>query len=205
MNKISMMSLLATAGLATSAMAGFTAATGPDSFSYTAPGTSFAPAVGGAIQVVNQPLESYSPDTAADPQILPGDVDNFLFSLNLSVTGLVGTSVQTSGTYSLYYDLGDNGTPDIRVSEGLATLFLVPVGSGFNVVTGQLFQVDGPADPAFSDLAYGNNDNFVLQGGYLDANTNTIALTLRQNALVPEPMSLGAIAGGLLMLRRRRA
>lgn len=205
MNKIFVATSVILAGLSASAMAGFTAATGPDPFTYTAPGTAFTPAVGGSIDVVNQPLLSYAPDTAADPQIVPGDVDNFLFSLDLTVSAIVGTAVQTSGTYSIYYDLGDNGTPDIRVSEGNATMFLTPVLNGFNVVTGQLFQVDGPANPAFRDLAYGDNTNFVLQGGYLDANTGTVALTLRQNAVVPEPMSLGMIAGGLLALRRRRA
>jgi hypothetical protein len=194
-------------GLSVPAMAGFTASTGTDFFTYTAPGSALLPAAGGSYHVSNQPLATYTPDTAADPQIVPGDVDNFLFSLDLGITSVNGSTgaVSTNGTYSLFYDLGDNGTPDIRVSAGTASLFLTPVIGGFNVATGQLMQVDGPANPAFSDLAYGDNDNLVLQGGFIDATNGTFALTLRQNVVVPEPASLGLISGGLLALRRRRA
>lgn len=192
---------------ASSAMAGFTASTG-GAFSYTAPGTALAPAVGGMISVTNVPLQTYTPDTAADPQIVAGDVGNFLFSLDLGVTSVDSTTgaVATSGTYSLFYDLGSNGTPDIRVSSGNAALYLTPAFAGFDVATGTLQQVLGPANPAFRDLAYGDNDNIVLDGGALGTLTNQFALTLRQNAVAPEPATLTALAGlGMIGLRRRRA
>ena len=194
---------VAALAVTSSAMAGFTASTGTDVFSYTAPGTAASPVVGGSFHVASQPLATYTPDTAADPQITAGDLANFRFSLDLGVTSVnnVTGAVQTAGTYSIFYAPGN-----IRVSSGTASLFLTPAFSGFDVATGQLAQVLGPANPAFKDLAYGNNDNLVLQGGYIDTLGGNFALTLRQNALVPEPATLGTLAGlGLLGLRRRRA
>ena len=205
----SLIAAAATLVVSGNAFAGFTANTGVDPFAYSGAGISMAPAVGGTISVTNQPLQSYAPDTAADPQVLPGDIDNFLFSLNVTVNDVNLGAANSAGTYSVYYDLGDNGTPDIRVSEGTATLFLSPLGGGLFVATGQLNQVLGPANPAFADLAYGNNANFILEGGLytgVGATDGTLTLVLRQNAVVPEPTTLAALAGAsLLGLRRRRA
>jgi hypothetical protein len=194
---------------ASSAFAGFTANTGTDLVAYTGPGLASSPQVGGVISALNQPLANYAPDTAADPQILPGDIDNFLFSYTLTVNDVNMGAVNSAGTYSLSYDIQGDGIPDILVSSGNATLFLSPLLPGQYVATGQLTQVTGPANPAFRDLAYGNNANFILEGGLYTGGTTTgtNTLVLRQNATaVPEPTTMAAVASlGGLFLRRRRA
>jgi hypothetical protein len=187
-------SMTAVAGsvlLASQAMAGFTASTGTGTYSYS--GVSLAaPVVGNTITVANQGFASYTPDTAADPQITAGDLSQFRFNLSLTITGIdPGGVLSTSGTYSIKY-----AANNALVSGGNASLFLTPVIGGIDSAAGTLTQNAGPS-AGFADLAYAN---FSTVG-------NTFGLTFRQDAVVaPEPTTLAALAGaGLLAARRRRA
>lgn len=203
--KHTLAAVVSTVALSSSAFAGFTAQAG-STYSYTGGGSAISPVVGGTYTIASQSITSYTPDTTGpgslDPQITGGDLAQFRFNVNLTVTAVNGVTgaVSTSGTYSIIY----NFTNEL-VSGGNASLFLTPFGGSLAVATGSLQQTNGPANPAFADLAYGNNAiNLVSQGGLFQSD-NTFGLTLRQNA-VPEPTTLAALAGAsILGLRRRRA
>ena len=211
-------SAVAAISAASVAQAGFTAQSGNDTAVVLAP----TPGVGNTLAVNAGTFATYAADGPADPQLINGGgpgSDLSLYGYTLNVVGTaptIGGSTTYTGTYEIFYNTDGNDTRnlgDLRVSQGTATLDVNLVttagGAALQVTAGELSQVLGAENPAFRDLSYGGSNVGLI--GFINiplvpGTTGTANLTFRQNAVVPEPTTMAAIAGaGIVALRRRRA
>lgn len=204
------LAMLGMAAVSFPAFAGFTATSGVDTV-LTPAGSNPGPDVGDTFATqTSGTFTSFIGDTPADPQITGGDTNFYRYTLNGTVASFDGlTTVGYSGTYRIFYDQDLNGLyggADPSVSSGNFNITAVFTGLGAATLTGTLNQTAGPSNVAFRDLSYGGNP-VIYAGTYLETvpgQLGTITGTLRQNAVVPEPASLGLLAAGSALLLRRR-
>ncbi len=161
---------------------------------------------GDAFEVPAGTFASYLPDSPSDPQITGGDLGNFGYTLNGTVTSVAGNVVDYVGLYEIFYNLDGNDTRDpgdLRVSSGTFTAEATFTALNTALFSGTLMQTLGPENPAFADLSYGGSPATFL-GNYIGNPTNpltgTLESTLRQNGLVPEPSSWALLSLAILGL-----
>ena len=205
--RISLLCLPAILTAAAPAFAGYVAYSGPATVTMT----DAQPGVGDTMTVTAGAFASYDPDGPSDPQITT-DLDLYGWTLDAACDQLLGSQSLYSGTYTVFYDVNDNGTfedaIDYHVSKGTTSMTVSPVvelsGVSLMITFGSLQQTAGPEmSPPFADISYGQPIGF---GGTITVPTTspaigTMALTF---SAVPEPGMLGALGiAGCLLFRRR--
>lgn len=205
-----MIALVAVAGLASSALAGYTATIAPTVVN-TPAGPNPGPDVGDAFTTqANGFFLSFLGDTPADLQLTGGDLNHYGFNLTgaVSSVNLLLGQVSYAGNYTIFYDIDLNGSADALVSGGTFTIDAQFDPTGVSaILTGMLTQTMPASNPAFGDLSYGGNP-VIFTGAYVGTvpgQQGVIDGVLRQNAFIPAPGAAALLGlSGLVATRRRR-
>jgi hypothetical protein len=191
------------------AHAGFTLDVSDHVFLYTVDLETGGPAL--RTETLVEKFQAYRPDNDVfDPMIEYADIiQNYRFSL-LSTRVLASSNEATvfQGDYQISYGVLPIGMPEYLVSTGIFVITMNYSDSQHATLDGQLFQTQGPEDPAFFDMSYGGHP-ISFYGNYSETAPNIggrlSAAHFRQWAIPGTGTCAIFGAAGLAAARRRRS
>jgi len=157
--------------------------------------------VGDTFNVADGSFASYVPGPG-DPTITGSDLNKYQFMLSGTVSSVVGTTVDYTGLYRIFYD-SDNSDSynagDFSYSSGTLALTVLFSGTGpIYVADGTLTQTAGPS-AGFPSAGFPETEaSFV--GEYIQNLSNPALGTVQGTIESPVPEPTTIIAGAMLLL-----